>query len=431
MTMTRSDSSITYEPDGVLERYAVPFPVFSPDDVHAVLVSAATETELSGFTVEGLNTGGGVYARFFTPPPAGRKLVLYRWTKRVQETDYPEGGRFPSKTVEQDFDKLTAMAQEEEDFLRTVVRMPRHSGQTPAEFIGRVFTAAEETAAARDTANDAAFAAAESAQSAMNSEENASAAASDAAKSASDAAKSANEAVELVTQGMPDGSETQKGIVRLATRAEAAARATGANGPAVLIPESLVIATNETPGLAKGDEVTVKTGMNGVLFTPGLYIGDIRLLSLTPATLPFGWYFCNGDRYPLESAQGKALYALPDDFKTNWGITVADSAISLPKLFHADGRGYFLRAVDGTARQAGSVETDAMQRITGTITAVHGNLGGTTGSTYQGAFTGAKVGSGSAVDSYAVYLDSSRETRIASETRALNRGMTPAIFLGV
>lgn len=211
--MTRSDSSVCYDPDGIKDRYGVPFPVFSPGDIRAVLVEGPVETPVNGFSVEGFGTEAGVYVRFFTPPPAERKLVLYRWTKRVQETDYPEGGRFPSKTVEEDFDKLTAMAQEEEDFLQTVMRVPRSAAETPAEYLNGFFATAEDAMNARDEARGSAADAASSASSALGS---AAQAASDAVR----AAKSAENVSEYLAGNAPIGTELHKGVVRLATEEE-------------------------------------------------------------------------------------------------------------------------------------------------------------------------------------------------------------------
>lgn len=138
MTMTGSAAtSVVYEPDGLQSRFPVPFPVFHTGDVHAVSVDGAQQIALTNYTVEGVGTEEGVHVKFSVPPDFGPKLVLYRWTKRVQESDYPEGGRFPAKVVEADFDRLVAMAQEVDDQLEWTLKIPRGADTTPAELRNR------------------------------------------------------------------------------------------------------------------------------------------------------------------------------------------------------------------------------------------------------------------------------------------------------
>lgn len=94
-------------------------------------------------------------------------------------------------------------------------------------------------------------------------------------------------------------------------------------------------------------------------------IGEMRLLPFRSTELPSQWYFMNGKTYLLTSDQGKALNSLPTNFKNDWGIAVSGSNINVPQFFHDDGRGYFVRAADGTARKIGSVEEDAAQAVKG------------------------------------------------------------------
>lgn len=164
-------------------------------------------------------------------------------------------------------------------------------------------------------------------------------------------------------------------------------------------------------------------------------LGEIRLLPFRPTELPTGWHFCNGDQYPLTSAIGAALDALPANLKTDFDIVVSGGNISIPNMFYSDGRGYFLRAVDGTTRMAGSVETDAIRNITGSWApwkvgdynggaSVSGAITSITASTNSAAATGSANGIG-------FNFNASRVVPTASENKSLNIGMTPAIFLGV
>ena len=145
----------------------------------------------------------------------------------------------------------------------------------------------------------------------------------------------------------------------------------------------------------------------------GVDVGTIALLPFRPSELPSGWYFCNADRYPLTSLQGTVLNGLSDNFKADWGITANAETISLPDMFHTDGRGYFIRPVDG-ARQVGSIELDEFKQHN------HVQYGA---NDYHNASNGSL-----SVQARGTVV--SRDTG-GNETRPINVGMTPAIFLGV
>ncbi|SBV99039.1 hypothetical protein KL86DPRO_11498 [uncultured delta proteobacterium] len=228
MTMTGSaTTSVVYEPDGLQTRFPVPFPVFDADDVYAVAVEDMTQTELANFTVEGLGTEEGAHVRFFTPPSFGPKLVLYRWTKRVQESDYPEGGRFPAKVVETDFDRLVAIAQEIDDQFAWTLKIPRGADMTPVEYTEALFLAADDARLAADEAGSSASISGGAARDARDMARDAASQARSAALMAESAAQSALDAANTVAQGMADATESTKGIVRLATAAEHESGASG------------------------------------------------------------------------------------------------------------------------------------------------------------------------------------------------------------
>ncbi len=194
--------------------------------------------------------------------------------------------------------------------------------------------------------------------------------------------------------------------------------------PLTIVPEKAAALLS---GIKDVDGATIVLDENGelsVVFPPVFTPGDIQFKPFRATDLAAhcpGWYFANGDRYSLSTPQGQALNALPDNYKTDWAIVADATSINLPKLFHSDGRGVFLRAVDGTLRQVGSFVSDTIRNHThtsasaGAYSPAGSNVGWiyfsaatlTTNSTAQGATSG------------------------TPETMPLNAGMTPAIFIGV
>ncbi|OCG59694.1 prophage tail fiber N-terminal domain-containing protein [Gilliamella sp. Fer4-1] len=172
----------------------------------------------------------------------------------------------------------------------------------------------------------------------------------------------------------------------------------------------------------------------------GDMIGDQRLMPFRREELPFGWYFRNGDNFLLSSPQGQALNRLSTNYKNDHNITIktidGQQYINVPTAFASDGRGFFERAVDGTNRQVGSAEGDAIRDIWGHFdTGVVDNhymysRGAFSGSNAiypeNGAFEQKKDWPAFGYDFHA-----SNVVPTAHENRPINIGMTPVIYLGV
>lgn len=170
------------------------------------------------------------------------------------------------------------------------------------------------------------------------------------------------------------------------------------------------------------------------------YVGEFRLMPFRANELPFGWYFRNGDNYLLFSPQGHALNRLSANYKSDHQITIktinGQQYINVPSAFAPDGRGYFERPANGTTRQVGSIEDDAIREIWGHfdtgVVDFHANyargafLGTSAIYPENGAFQPKKEWHAWGFDFYA-----SRVVPTANENRPINMGMTPAIFLGV
>lgn len=231
--------------------------------------------------------------------------------------------------------------------------------------------------------------------------------------------------LDVTAQGVVDvplASDSKKGVGRSATTAEVESGVTTENGPAWVTPERLK------------ERLDAENNRH----TPG----DIAFKAQRYNELPSCWYFMNGTRYAVGTPQEKVLRNLSVKFKEDWGITTTDEGTNVPNWYHSDGRGPTMRAVNVAARQVGSIEEDAIQKITGSMSiesnagTIRGGTGGSTDSSVSGAFTKGSARNGGKTNTqsgmgFDLVLDSSLSARSADETRMLNRGMTPAIFLGV
>lgn len=139
MTLSTTQTKIEYIPDGVETRFAVPYPIYAKGDLRCAYTdTAGNEHQITRFDVEGFGSETGVYVRFYTPPQAGLTLVIYRETPHIQETDYPEGGKFPAVVVEQDFDRIVAMIQELMEILSRCLQVDISSGLDPADVLAQL-----------------------------------------------------------------------------------------------------------------------------------------------------------------------------------------------------------------------------------------------------------------------------------------------------
>jgi hypothetical protein len=226
--------------------------------------------------------------------------------------------------------------------------------------------------------------------------------------------------------------------------------ATGEHGldfAAAYIPARLagdIPAMGSTAGAYRVYEF-VSTGAEMVCLTESAqsatnYVGDIRLWPFAGASLPEGWYLTNGDTYADASDQGIVLHGLSAAYQAAWGIESSGGYINVPDLFDSNGNGYFPRPVDGTARQVGNIQGDAIRNITGEASHAGSAFGQlqrfdvpaeTSGALTAGqdtpyALAGATSDSGSRLR-----IDVSLVVPTAEENRPVNIGMTPAIYLGV
>lgn len=148
------------------------------------------------------------------------------------------------------------------------------------------------------------------------------------------------------------------------------------------------------------------------------------------------WYLINGDRYGLDTPQGKVLRAFSADLKARWNITQTAETITLPKTLQSDGRMPFPRPVNGTGRKTGSVSGDTIRNFTGEL-GYEANYGLTTGERdVSGVFRayGASKGSftgGGGGRSLNIMFDPSTVVPTGPENKPLDVGVTWIMYLGV
>lgn len=161
-----------------------------------------------------------------------------------------------------------------------------------------------------------------------------------------------------------------------------------------------------------------------------LGIIKIEFLPYRPDELPDFYYFCNGDRYPTDSPQGEVLLSTSANFKLDWGITVVDDTINVPNMFYTDGRGFFVRAVDGTTKQVGSIKNDEFRSHSHKANYMRGMVGQNNQYWAVTPDNRDTPYSGSEFEKSSVAVDPVLPTG-GEETHPLYIGMTPAIRLGV
>ncbi|WP_368880383.1 hypothetical protein [Proteus mirabilis] len=170
----------------------------------------------------------------------------------------------------------------------------------------------------------------------------------------------------------------------------------------------------------------------------GKRVGEISFSPFLSGHENHGYYVANGDKYPLNSPVGRALKALPNDFKSAWNVEETSTTISVPNLFHENGKGFFMRA----GKVPGIKEEDAIRNITGggrilqyqRSDGTEWNMTGALSSSFFKEAGVATITTNKNDQFYKEYnfsLNASRAVPTADENRPYNVTMVPVIYLGV
>ncbi|MCP4328434.1 MAG: hypothetical protein GY791_08360 [Alphaproteobacteria bacterium] len=115
MTVSTSESRVSYAGNGSTLAFATTFPFFDAGDLRVVLRDAAggetIQTLTTDYTVSGGSGSSGTIT-MAVAPASGETLVISREMAFTQAVDYTAGDKFPAETHERALDRLTMLAQQ-------------------------------------------------------------------------------------------------------------------------------------------------------------------------------------------------------------------------------------------------------------------------------------------------------------------------------
>jgi len=116
MTISTTDSRISYNGNGVTTVFSFPYRFLANGDIVVVSVSSTgvetVKTLTTDYTLTGAGDDAGGSVTMLVAPASGTRLIIYRDTEVVQETDYTSGDAFPAESHERALDRLTMILQE-------------------------------------------------------------------------------------------------------------------------------------------------------------------------------------------------------------------------------------------------------------------------------------------------------------------------------
>lgn len=119
MTISTTASRISYNGNGATTAFSFPYRFLTNADLTVIKVAAnGTETTLvlnTDYTVSGADDDAGGTVTVGTAPLSGQRLVIFRSVGITQEVDYITGDPFPAETHERALDRLTMIAQQQQD----------------------------------------------------------------------------------------------------------------------------------------------------------------------------------------------------------------------------------------------------------------------------------------------------------------------------
>lgn len=138
MTLTSETNRVQYSGDGSTTAFTITFVFWANADIQAVHTdSNGTETTWTlgtQFTLSGGSGSTGTLTVSTSPtdytPASGTTLTITSNLDDTQPTSLPEGGVFPSASVEQQLDKIVRLIQQKAEALGRAIKLPISSANT-------------------------------------------------------------------------------------------------------------------------------------------------------------------------------------------------------------------------------------------------------------------------------------------------------------
>ena len=140
MTVSSTTTKSSGNGDGSNNTFPYAFKVFSEDDLKVIIRASngaeTVKTKTTHYTVTGVgNTNGGnVVFTSGNIPVSGETVVIRREAPLTQTTDYVANDPFPAVTHENALDKLTFLAQQQQDDIDRSIKLSRTNTMTSTEF---------------------------------------------------------------------------------------------------------------------------------------------------------------------------------------------------------------------------------------------------------------------------------------------------------
>lgn len=147
MTISTTASRISHNGNGATTAFSFPYLFLANADLVVIKVAAdGTETTLvlnTGYTVTGAGSdAGGTVTIIGTAPASGTRIVIYRSMAITQEVDYITGDAFPAETHERALDRLTLIAQQQQDAINRCAKLSETSTADADTLIANINTLA-------------------------------------------------------------------------------------------------------------------------------------------------------------------------------------------------------------------------------------------------------------------------------------------------
>ena len=147
MTISTTASRISYNGNGATTAFSFPYRFIANSDLTVIKIAAdGTETTLTlntNYTVTGADDDAGGVVTLSVAPLSGQRLVIYRALAITQEVDYITGDPFPAETHERALDRLTMVAQQQQDAIDRSAKLPVTSTEDADALIADILRLAD------------------------------------------------------------------------------------------------------------------------------------------------------------------------------------------------------------------------------------------------------------------------------------------------